>query len=38
VEITAIDGQQVRVRSLEALDGMPIIDMKPVLGGDISQR
>jgi len=38
VEITAIDGPRVRVRSREALDGTPILDVKPVLHGDISQR
>lgn len=38
VEITAIDGMRVRVRSLEALDGTPIIDIKPVLREDIGQR
>ena len=38
VEITAIDGRRVRVRHLEVLDGTPIIDIKPILSGDISQR
>ena len=38
VEITAIEGRRVRVRSLEALDGTPIIDLKPILSEDISQR
>ncbi|WP_420128933.1 tRNA (N6-threonylcarbamoyladenosine(37)-N6)-methyltransferase TrmO [Longimicrobium sp.] len=38
VGITAIDGSRVRVRSLEALDGTPIIDVKPVLSEDIGQR
>lgn len=38
VEITAIDGGRVRVRSLEALNGTPIIDIKPILSEDISQR
>ena len=38
VEITAIDGRRVRVRHLEALDGTPIIDVKPILSGDIGQR
>ena len=38
VEITAIDGRRVRVRHLEVLDGTPIIDVKPILGGDIGQR
>jgi tRNA-Thr(GGU) m(6)t(6)A37 methyltransferase TsaA len=31
VEVVAIDGPRVRVRSLEALDGTPIVDVKPVL-------
>ena len=38
VEITAIDGRRVRVRHLEVLDGTPIIDLKPILTEDISQR
>jgi tRNA-Thr(GGU) m(6)t(6)A37 methyltransferase TsaA len=31
VGILAIDGVRVRVRDLEALDGTPIVDVKPVL-------
>jgi tRNA-Thr(GGU) m(6)t(6)A37 methyltransferase TsaA len=31
VEIAAIDGAKMRVRNLEALDGTPIVDVKPVL-------
>ncbi len=31
VQIVAIDGTRVRVRDLEALDGTPIVDVKPVL-------
>jgi tRNA-Thr(GGU) m(6)t(6)A37 methyltransferase TsaA len=38
VEITAVDGRRVRARSLEALDGTPIIDVKPILSEDIGQR
>jgi tRNA-Thr(GGU) m(6)t(6)A37 methyltransferase TsaA len=38
VTITAVDGHRVRVRSLEALDGTPIIDLKPVLSEDINRR
>jgi tRNA-Thr(GGU) m(6)t(6)A37 methyltransferase TsaA len=38
VEITDIDGGRVRVRNLEALDGTPIIDVKPPLSGEISRR
>jgi tRNA-Thr(GGU) m(6)t(6)A37 methyltransferase TsaA len=32
VEIVAVDGQRLRVRDLEAVDGTPILDVKPVLG------
>ncbi len=32
VDIVAIDGTTVRVSNLEAVDGTPIIDVKPVLG------
>lgn len=38
VEITAIEGQRVRVRSLEALDRTPIIDVKPILSEDVHLR
>ncbi len=31
VEIVQIDGLSVRVRNLEAVDGTPIVDVKPVL-------
>jgi tRNA-Thr(GGU) m(6)t(6)A37 methyltransferase TsaA len=31
VEILATEGTRVRVRDLEALDGTPIVDLKPVL-------
>jgi tRNA (Thr-GGU) A37 N-methylase len=33
VEILAVDGTRVRVRNLEAVDGTPVIDLKPILGG-----
>ena len=38
VGITAIDGGRVRVGHLEALDGTPIVDLKPVLSDDIGER
>jgi tRNA-Thr(GGU) m(6)t(6)A37 methyltransferase TsaA len=38
VEIVEIDGARVRVRSLEALDGTPIIDIKPILSEGVGQR
>jgi tRNA-Thr(GGU) m(6)t(6)A37 methyltransferase TsaA len=31
VEIVSIEGRRVRVRNLEALDGTPVVDIKPVL-------
>jgi tRNA-Thr(GGU) m(6)t(6)A37 methyltransferase TsaA len=38
VEVTAVDGCRLRVRSLEALDGTPIIDIKPVLSTEVGLR
>jgi tRNA-Thr(GGU) m(6)t(6)A37 methyltransferase TsaA len=38
VEITAINGHRIRVRSLEALDGTPILDLKPILSEDVGLR
>jgi tRNA-Thr(GGU) m(6)t(6)A37 methyltransferase TsaA len=32
VEILAIDDTRLRVRNLEAVDGTPVVDIKPVLG------
>jgi tRNA-Thr(GGU) m(6)t(6)A37 methyltransferase TsaA len=32
VEVAAIEGNRFRVRNLEALNGTPIVDVKPVLG------
>jgi tRNA-Thr(GGU) m(6)t(6)A37 methyltransferase TsaA len=31
VEIVEVDGTRIRVRSLEAVDGTPVLDVKPVL-------
>lgn len=33
VSIAAVDGLRVRVRDLEAFDGTPIVDVKPVIAG-----
>ena len=33
VEIVSIEAGRVRVRNLEAIDGTPVIDVKPVLDG-----
>jgi tRNA-Thr(GGU) m(6)t(6)A37 methyltransferase TsaA len=32
VHVVAVEGNRVRVRHLEALDGTPILDVKPLLG------
>jgi tRNA-Thr(GGU) m(6)t(6)A37 methyltransferase TsaA len=38
VEVVSIDGPRMLVRNLEAVDGTPIVDVKPVLCRDISAR
>ncbi len=32
VKVVAVDGNAIRVENLEALDGTPVLDVKPVLG------
>lgn len=34
VEILAIDGLRLQVRNLEAVDGTPVVDIKPVIATD----
>jgi tRNA-Thr(GGU) m(6)t(6)A37 methyltransferase TsaA len=38
LEIVSVEGLRVRVRNLEAIDGTPILDLKPVLSRDVNQR
>ncbi len=38
VEVLAVEGPRIHVRPLEAVDGTPIIDVKPVLKGDVGER
>jgi tRNA-Thr(GGU) m(6)t(6)A37 methyltransferase TsaA len=38
VEVLAIEGSRMRVSNLEALDGTPVVDIKPVLEGEIVER
>lgn len=38
VKVTAVEGTRVRVSSLEAIDGTPIVDVKPILHPDIARR
>jgi tRNA-Thr(GGU) m(6)t(6)A37 methyltransferase TsaA len=38
VEVASIEGNRALVHGLEAVDGTPILDVKPVLATDIEQR
>lgn len=38
VKVTAVENGRLRVHSLEAIDGTPIVDVKPVLSPDIARR
>jgi tRNA-Thr(GGU) m(6)t(6)A37 methyltransferase TsaA len=38
VEVAEIDATRVRVRGLEAVDGTPVLDLKPVLSGPVDER
>ncbi len=38
VEVVAVDGALVRIDALEAVDGTPVLDVKPVLARAASQR
>jgi tRNA-Thr(GGU) m(6)t(6)A37 methyltransferase TsaA len=33
VEVVAVEGKRILVRNLEAIDGTPVLDIKPVLAG-----
>jgi tRNA (Thr-GGU) A37 N-methylase len=37
VTIAEIDGTRLKVRDLEALDGTPIVDVKPVLDDGVAR-
>jgi tRNA-Thr(GGU) m(6)t(6)A37 methyltransferase TsaA len=37
VSVLRVDGTRVQVSNLEAVDGTPVVDLKPVLGG-VSER
>lgn len=38
VSVVEIDGQRIKVAPLEAIDGTPIVDIKPVLTDNINER
>ena len=38
VEVAELEGGRIKVRNLEALDGTPVVDVKPVLSADVSER
>lgn len=38
VQVAEVAGKRIKVRNLEALDGTPVVDVKPVLSADASER
>jgi tRNA-Thr(GGU) m(6)t(6)A37 methyltransferase TsaA len=38
VDVLSIEDERLRVSNLEALDGTPVVDLKPVLSQDVSER
>jgi tRNA-Thr(GGU) m(6)t(6)A37 methyltransferase TsaA len=38
VEVLSIEGPRIKVSNLEAIDGTPVLDLKPVLEEEISER
>jgi tRNA-Thr(GGU) m(6)t(6)A37 methyltransferase TsaA len=38
VEVVAVEAARVLVSNLEAVDGTPIVDVKPVLSDDVGER
>ena len=38
VIIDVVESHRIRVRSLEAIDGTPILDIKPILSAEIERR
>ena len=38
VEVLSIEGARMKVSNMEALDGTPVVDVKPVLRAEISDR
>jgi tRNA-Thr(GGU) m(6)t(6)A37 methyltransferase TsaA len=38
VEVISLEAGHMQVSDLEAIDGTPVIDVKPVLSGDVAER
>ena len=38
VQVATVEGTRVRVRGLEAVDGTPVVDVKPLLSRDAGER
>jgi tRNA-Thr(GGU) m(6)t(6)A37 methyltransferase TsaA len=38
VEVKEVAGERLRVSGLEAIDGTPVLDLKPVLSTDVGER
>jgi tRNA-Thr(GGU) m(6)t(6)A37 methyltransferase TsaA len=38
VDVLSIEDERLRVSNLEALDGTPVVDLKPVFSQEVSER
>lgn len=38
VRVAEVDGTRLRVSDLEAIDGTPVLDLKPVLSAEVGER
>jgi tRNA-Thr(GGU) m(6)t(6)A37 methyltransferase TsaA len=38
IEVVSVASSAMRVRNLEAVDGTPVLDVKPVLSSDVGER
>jgi tRNA-Thr(GGU) m(6)t(6)A37 methyltransferase TsaA len=38
VQVLSVEGPRLRVRGLEAVDGTPVVDLKPVLSREVGER
>ena len=38
VEVLSVNSNRLEVRNLEAIDGTPVVDLKPVLSADVAER
>ena len=38
VEVVSVEDARIRVRNLEAVDGTPVVDVKPLISSDAAER